>query len=116
MKSRRMFGVALWLIGMVVPAFVVAASQGPFTGQIVQFWTYAQFGLGDVVFTISTPSATCPHGYWVKMSDPGAKTIVAQLVAAYHAQKAVTVYAHDDQMWAGSSGQVCLVYSLSYVP
>jgi hypothetical protein len=95
---------------------VGAAVVGPYTGELLKLFTHAQFGGGDVFFTITAQPSSCPDGFWIKASDPGAKGALAQLLAAYHAKASVTIYAYNDQMWPGSSGQVCLVQAVGYQP
>jgi hypothetical protein len=113
-KVKRM--ILALIVGLAAPAFLAAGTVGPITGNIEKLYTFAQFGTGDVAFTLSSPNAVCTAGYWVRMTDPGAKAIVAQLLSAYHAQKAVTVGAYDNQIWAGSASPFCLIDYVSYMP
>lgn len=73
--------------------------------------TYTQFGSGDVVFTLANNSlqSACPSGFWIKGTDPGAKTAAGELLAAFHAGKPVMICADTAVIWTGSGSPACLV-------
>jgi hypothetical protein len=89
-----------------------AAVVGGPVGKIQTLWTYSDFGTGDVVFTPQSPLSSCPNGFWIRMTDAVAKSVYAQVLAAYHAQTVLVVYAYDDSIWSGSSGIFCRVHGV----
>jgi hypothetical protein len=80
-------------------------------GRIVYFYSYSDSN--DALFTTQNAGATCQDGFWVRMTDPGAKTVVAQIMAALHSGAPVAVWAEDGQVWPGSfSGRFCRVIAV----
>jgi hypothetical protein len=87
----------------------VAAEVTAAVGRIVHLYTFTDFGNGDVVFATQSVPPTCQDGFWVRMTDPGAKTAVAQIMAAFHSGAALNIWASDSDIWSGSSGRFCRV-------
>jgi hypothetical protein len=86
-------------------------------GRVTSFYTFSDFGNGDVVLSVQNPLPTCQDGFWVRMTDPGAKVLTAQLLAAFHAGTELQVWGYDHELWAGSSGRFCrLNVARSLVP
>ncbi|ALU41478.1 hypothetical protein [Pseudoalteromonas rubra] len=48
----------------------------------------------------------------MKKPDPGFDANLSVLLSAYHAKSKVIARGHDDQIWGGSSGRYCLLYSI----
>lgn len=116
MKIRAfVIGLLLLFLGaMNSPA--IAALVDAHAGEITTIYSFSEYGGGDVIINVQVPAATCSSGYWLRMSDPGAKTIYAQLLAAYHTKTRVRIQAHDEQIWAGSAGLHCRIYVVGYLP
>jgi hypothetical protein len=76
--------------------------------------TYASYGSGDVILTLATNSlaSACPFGFWIRGTDAGAKTVVAQALAAYQAGSTVTVSADTSTVWSGAGAAACLVWDI----
>jgi hypothetical protein len=79
-------------------------------GLVTAVYTYTDYGGGDVIVTVQNAPAACQHGFWIRMSDPGAKTVFAEVLAAYHAQTPLRMGGYDDQLWPGSTGKHCRLY------
>lgn len=79
-------------------------------GLITGIYTYTDYGTGDVVISVENPPSACQHGFWIRMTDVGAKTAYAQVLAAYLAKTPMRMGGYDDQMWAGSTGKYCRLY------
>jgi hypothetical protein len=76
--------------------------------------TYATVGGGDVTFTLSNNSlgTQCPWGFWIRASDPGSKSVLAQITAAHHGGNEVIIWADVDVDWGGAGTRTCLVYAV----
>jgi hypothetical protein len=76
--------------------------------------SYTQYGGGDVIVTLAsnTMAAACPYGFWIRGSDAGAKTAVAQVLAAHHTGSSVVIYADTAITWSGSQSPACLVWTV----
>jgi hypothetical protein len=83
-------------------------------GPVKHYYSYSDFNTGDVVIVVTTPPPTCPGGFWVRMTDPGAKNVVAQLLAAVAAQMPLIIWGYDDQLWPGTTTATCRLYTLDY--
>jgi hypothetical protein len=110
----RMYGVifttAFLFLGEAHAALVGGSPNGP----IKHYYSYSDFGTGDVVVQVTNPPATCPGGFWVRMTDPGAKNLVAQLLTAVAAQIPLIIWGYDDQLWAGTTTPTCRIYTVDY--
>jgi hypothetical protein len=92
-----------------------AALVGPYVVNIQELWTYTDYtGVGDAVITVNASAPTC-DGYWLRQSDPGSKNTLALLLAAKAQNATIKIYAYDDQIWSGSSGKYCRIYTIAYV-
>ncbi|KNC66865.1 hypothetical protein [Pseudoalteromonas ardens] len=89
-----------------------ASVKGSTKTTVTTLITYSQYGQGDIVFKLAAPEESCADGYWMKKSDPGFDANLSALLSAYHAKSKVIARGHDDQIWAGSSGRYCLLYSI----
>jgi len=98
--------------GLALAAAAHAVTIPAQVGEIMGVWIYTEYGGGDVVVEVQTPPSGCANGYWLRMSDPGAKATYAALLAAYHAKTHMRIDGHGDQLWAGSSGQYCRIYAV----
>lgn len=103
---------ALSLAGaMNANATIVTASASP----VATIDTYTQYGSGDVVFHLVSNSlqSSCPYGFWIRPSDGGAKSALAQVLAAYETGKSVAVSADNAIIWSGAGSAACLVWAVS---
>lgn len=117
MKKLRAPMLGAVLVSMAVignPSF--AAVVDAQAGEITSLYTYSEYGGGDVIVTVQLPNGNCAAGYWLRMSDAGAKTMYAQLLSAYHAKARLRIQGHDDQIWGGSGGRYCRIYAVGNVP
>lgn len=114
MRCVRRMCLTLWGLGLIVstPLFaadpsIVQSAASPISAVL----TYTSAGGGDVLFKLQTNSITnCPYGFWIRPTDAGARSALAQVLAAYHAGKPVSVYADTATVWSGSTLSACLVY------
>jgi hypothetical protein len=103
-------GIVPFAISTAHAALVGGSAVGP----IQHYYSYSDFGIGDVVIRVSTPPPTCPGGFWVRMTDPGAKNVVAQLLTAVAAQIPLIIWGYDDQLWPGTTTATCRLYTVDY--
>jgi hypothetical protein len=101
--SRLLASISLTLLSVGVNASIVAGS----VGNIVHLYSYSTFGNGDVAVVVTTTLPGCADGFWLRSSDPGFKNVFAQLMSARLTQTPIRVWAYNDQIWNGSTGQFC---------
>lgn len=77
---------------------------------VTQFFVMAEYGGGDIGIKVSSPTTGCPHGFWLRPTDGGFKSMYAAAMMAYVTQSSIRVAAHDDSIWTGSTGTYCRVY------
>jgi hypothetical protein len=106
MKIGYLFGSAI-LIALSAHAAYVGTS----TTRVALVSSYNQFGGGDVIFKIENPIPECIDGYWLTKTDPDYQTNLAMIVTSYHTKTLVVVYGLSDQLWSGSAGKYCKLYS-----
>ena len=92
---------------------LVFASEASIKTTISAIQSYPDYGNGDVVFSISTPSDIC-KGYWLSPNSKGYAANLSLLLSAYHASSKVYVYGLTEQSnkWPGSSTKHCKLYSV----
>lgn len=93
---------------------LAANYKGSPISKIASVTSYAQYGPGDVIFSIENSIPECTNGYWLKKSDPGFQANLSMLIAAYQAKSKVVVYGLPAEIWPGSSGKFCHLYSITY--
>ncbi len=76
--------------------------------------SYSEYGGGDVHFTIASPSTKCPNGYWLRKTDPGFQANLSMVIAAYQAKSIIRINGLLNELWPGTTGRACRVYSVSY--
>lgn len=81
-------------------------------GKITEIVTFADYGGGDVVVKMDTNTAQCPAGFWFEPNQPGFSALLSGLLAAKHAGTDVVINGLDNEIWGGSSGTFCKVYSV----
>ena len=86
-----------------------AITENP-VGYVTRIYTYTDYGTGDVVFEVQNPPAACANGFWVRMSDVGAKSTYAYIMLAYSMQTPLRIGAYDTDIWPGSGGKYCRLY------
>jgi hypothetical protein len=64
------------------------------------------------LLTPASPLSTCQLGFWLRMSDVGAKQTYAQLLSYQLTGTSIKVYGFDDQIWSGSAGRYCRIYTV----
>ena len=106
----RCFLLLVLLDGVVTSASAAVLLSSPVT--ISTLYTYPQFGGGDVVVQVSQPLAGCESGFWLSASDPGFKSVYAQLLLARAARTVLSIWAYSDQIWTGSSGNTCRIQAV----
>jgi hypothetical protein len=101
---------ALAVVGGTAQAMVYGTNPST----IAYVDSYTQFGDGDVVFALANNSlqSYCPGGFWIKGADPGAKTVIGQLLAAFHSGAGIMVWADNSKFWTGSANPTCQVWNL----
>lgn len=84
---------------------------------ITQSYAYSNFDGGDFVFSTSTGAPGCGSGWYVKPTDGGYRSVIAEVLAAQAAGLPVVVYGDNSDLWAGSpSGQYCRVQTVGMSP
>ena len=111
LKHIFKLSVALLFIYTTFASTAYSAVIGSGGISIQTYLTYGDYQNGDVIFTISPTIDTCT-GVWVYHSQPGAKTIVATMLAAKLLDKKVLIYVDDSDVWPGSSSKYCKVYTM----
>ena len=116
---RAATSLSACLLGAGVALFAPSTADaalvgGSPNGLIKHYYSYSDFGTGDVVIWVTTPPATCPGGFWVRMTDPGAKNVVAQLLTAVATQMPLIIWGYDDQLWPGTTTPTCRIYTVDY--
>jgi hypothetical protein len=111
MKVRYSLVVLLLTIAVCNTANATLVSSPQVT--VTQFFTFSDYGNGDVGFVVSASTPACAAGFWLRPSDPGFKTLYAQLAMAYAMKSPIRVTAYDDSIWSGSTGVYCRVYYIA---
>lgn len=104
----------MFIICLLFSGAAAAATESSSQSKINKLYSYSEYGGGDVIVKLSGNGPSCLAGYWLKKTDPGFQANLSILLAAYHANKDIVVTGHTDQIWSGSSGKYCHVYSVSY--
>jgi hypothetical protein len=96
-------------IGNGATAAVMTGSSSAIT----QFVSYTTFDSGDVTFSLASSGISgCTNGFWIGGTDAGAKSVIAQVLSAYRTGTPIVVYADPSQLWPGSVGQYCHIWSV----
>jgi len=117
MQTRKWSAAVIVALGCVASSAYAVNIAGTSASNVVNLDTYTQYGGGDVVFGLATNSlqASCPGGFWIRATDAGAKSTIAQVLAAYQTGSPVMVWADIDAAsphWSGSSAPTCLVWNV----
>lgn len=103
-------------VAAVVSALGISAGAGAMVltpvVNVTRIQSYTEYGDGDVVFDVDTAVAGC-NGFWLRPIDKGFKQTFAVLLMAKASGIPVVVYAHDDQLWSGSTDKYCRVRNLT---
>jgi hypothetical protein len=110
MKLRTLFLLAYFFVGYASASYIGTIA----TTNIVSVSSYNQYGTGDVVFKVANPIAECSDGYWLAKSDVGFQANLAMIISAYQIKNPVLIYGLPDQLWSGSSGKYCKLYSVEF--
>jgi hypothetical protein len=112
--SKALQQCALVLLATASSGMADAAVLSANASTVARVDTYTQYGGGDVIVRLTNNSlaAACPYGFWIRAADAGAKTALAQILAAHHAQSSVVIYADTGVIWSGSGSAACLVWSI----
>jgi hypothetical protein len=100
------------LIAVLASGAIQAAQPAGFNTKITFLNSYNQYGNGDVIFNVDAPVAGCESGFWLTKADAGFQSNMAMLVAANMAKSTVSVVGDTAQMWGGSGGRYCKLYSI----
>jgi hypothetical protein len=107
---RKSLGVSLILaLSMSAPAMAMVDGD---VGQITHLYVYSDYGTGDVVIKVQSPLPGCAAGFWLRMTDVGAKYVYAKLLTAHETGASIRVSAYDGHLWGGSTGQYCRIYMI----
>jgi hypothetical protein len=103
--------LALFSLASILHAATIATTN---VSTIASVDSYTSYGGGDVIFTLASNSlaSACPFGFWVRGTDAGAKTTLAQIMVALTASRTVTVSADTSTIWSGASAAACLVWDV----
>jgi hypothetical protein len=98
----------------LMPADAIATIVTPGTPvTITQSYAYSNFDGGDFVFSTSVGAAGCGSGWYIKPTDGGYRSVIAEVLAAQAAGIPVVVYGDNTDLWAGSpTGQYCRVQAV----
>ncbi len=100
---------------LLAPILAQAALVNTANTKIKTIGSFTQYNGGDVYFAVETSIFDCEYGFWLNKSDPGFSANMALLLSAYHTKAPVVVYGHSEQLWSGSSGRYCKLYSIALV-
>ena len=103
----------MFIMSFLFVGAVAAATEGSALSKIEQLYSFSESGGGDVTVRLSENGSICA-GYWLKKTDPGFQANLSMIIAAYHAKSDIVITGHTDQIWAGSGGKYCHVYSVGY--
>jgi hypothetical protein len=102
MRTMTTVSLLLILSAMASPSFAVAGN----VGKVTRIYTYTD--INDVIVQVESPLAGCADGFWLRMSDTGAKTVYSQVLAAQAANTPLQITAAETQLWPQSAtGQFC---------
>jgi hypothetical protein len=99
---------------MLFSSITLSAIEASGSYNVLRIDSYSEYGGGDVVVKLTTHTANCSHGYWLKKNDPGFQANFSMVLAAYQAKNKIKLIAHTDQLWPGTGGKVCHVYTVRY--
>lgn len=109
MKGLKVLGrMAASCLLTVVATTSAQAAAVEYAGRIARLYTFTTFSSGDIVISVSNPPSGC-DGFWLRMSDPGAKNTYAQLLAAQHTEQVLRIGALDNEWWTGSASHFCRI-------
>jgi hypothetical protein len=111
LMTRTNLNLLVFSFVVLVAASTAYAYVSTGTTRVTRIGVYAEYGGGDVVFSVANPLPGCEGGFWLKKSDPGFQTTLSTLLSAYHARATVKVYALTDQIWPGSAAPHCRLYA-----
>jgi hypothetical protein len=107
--EHAFFSVAMLLVPLMSNATQV--STGSTTVKLI--YSYPQYGGGDFVFKTNNSTSGCEDGFYMKQTDPGFKASVAAILSAQAAGKAIEVWGEDSDIWPGSGGKYCRLYTIA---
>jgi hypothetical protein len=108
--SRLILGMCLAVSGATQAGTILTAAASTITS----IDSYTQYGSGDVIFTLANNSlaSPCPYGFWIRGTDAGAKSTLAQVMTALQAGSSVVVSADTSTTWTGAASAACLVWDV----
>jgi len=95
---NRMIRSIVAIAGMVITFAAPAATTDNPVGLVTAIYTYTDYGGGDIVITVQSAPAACQHGFWIRLADPGSKTVFAQVLSAYQAKTPLRMGGYDNEM------------------
>lgn len=109
--SRKLTVLAALAFVVVLPPMAQATVYSTGATTVTGIESYPAFGNGDVIVFLASNalSATCPYGFWLRGTDPGANRTFASLLAAKESGTSVIVWADTSVTWSGSASAACLL-------
>ena len=104
--------IFFWLI--LFSNVTLSAFETSGLNNVTQIISFSEYGEGDVTVKLTTNTAGCIHGYWLKKTDPGFQTNFNMILASYQTKSKIRISAHTNQLWSGSGGKFCHVYYVRY--
>jgi hypothetical protein len=106
--------LAITLMCMNLPKAHAFANATSARSTVTGLVFYTSYDTGDVTFTLTSASGipACTGGFWVRGTDPAARTVIAALLAANAAGSTIVVDADTTQIWAGATLATCLVWDI----
>ena len=69
----------------------------------VDIYTSVNGGDAIVHLTSNSLSGSCPYGFWISGTDAGAKSVLAQMIAAHSVGGSVIIAANINSTWSGNT-------------
>lgn len=104
---RFIFAACLLFLSGVSHAALVSTAS---TATMVNL--YNQYGTGDVHFQVAAPAVGCESGFFINKADPGYQGNLLAIVLSKTQGSIIQVYGETTARWAGTSGNVCKVYTI----
>lgn len=113
-RRENMKRVPVIILFLLLSEFVHAANETSDITTIVRVVSFSEYGNGDVVVVTEKKGTSCVSGYWLKKVDPGFNANLSMLIAAYQAKTNIVLTGLTDEIWSGSGGRYCHLYSVDY--
>ncbi|WP_428610710.1 hypothetical protein, partial [Sedimenticola sp.] len=74
--------------------------------------SYSEYGTGDVVVKVNSPSAGCADGYWMSSNEAGSNFALSVLLTARAGGEQISIEGDQDRRWSGSSKDYCHIFKV----